>query len=114
MVYNVLLFIAILHHPASLNKTIGGFAEFNCSVEGQTLVWIVDGYPLDHWRHNAKGYNEVSSSNNGVIYSSLKTHCNPSDNNTMIKCLGYGENDYVSSAEVTLLLQGNISYCINV
>ena len=107
-----LLFKAILQHPASQNKTTGGYAEFNCSVEGETVIWVINGHTLEHDIHQDKNYSEEANSSNGTVQSSLTIPCNPSNNNTVIKCVGYGNDAFTASTEATLLLQGKLSLCI--
>ena len=97
-------------HPQSVNISLNGVAEFNCTGVASGFVWEADGVEVkDDGMDTLISQADSVDASNGITMSTLRMKVTSTDNATNITCTALKLTPLSSdkSAPALLLVQGN-------
>ena len=76
----------ITENPVSVTALIGTNAQFHCAGTGNYLAWEVDGLQADHSKISAHGITSNTTTDSGIVQSTLTVPATPVNNGTIVRC----------------------------
>ena len=113
----IIISTAFLEGPVSVTALVGDYALFHCNGTGSVIIWVVDGYTLEHPTIKQRGITAVTiSPSSGTVQSSLTVPATSENNGTTVRCAISASVSSIPTAvsnySSLTVLPGNKLHCV--